>query len=83
MDTAAVIVGSGFNDGVWHEVEVALTETQATISIENDKSTVTTTSDSGSQFSGWPYFGGLKNKVPQISYQLLSDGTFVGCIKVF
>lgn len=89
LDTATAKLGSGLNDGAWHQITVKISVSQATISIDKDtcpgcsSPTVSTTSDGSSQFSGLPYMGGVRTLVPQIKQQLVTDGSFVGCIKVF
>lgn len=89
VNTTTATVGQQLNDGAWHLVTVALSGSQATISVDRDEcvgpqctKSVVTTSDSRSQYSGLPYLGGLPSLVPEIKQQLVSDGTFVGCIKV-
>lgn len=89
LDTATATLGRGLNDGAWHLVTVKISGSQATISIDKDtcigqdcSKTVTTSSDSTSKFSGLPYLGGVSKLVPQIKQELITDGTFVGCIKV-
>lgn len=90
LDTATAKVGRGLNDGAWHQITLQITGPQATISIDKDtcnadcsSASVSTTSDSSSQYAGLPYFGGVRQLVPQIRQQLMTDGSFVGCIKVF
>lgn len=90
LDTATAKLGSGLNDGAWHQITVQISGSQATVSIDKDtcsadcsSATVRTTTDGSSQFAGLPYFGGVGKLVPQIKQQLVTDGSFVGCIKVF
>lgn len=90
LDTATAKLGSGLNDGTWHLITVQISGSQATLFIDKDtcgavcsEVTVSTTPDGTSQFSGQPYFGGVRRLVPQIKHQLVTDGSFVGCIKVF
>ena len=90
LETASAKLGSGLNDGAWHQITVEITGPQATLFTDKDicgaacpSVTVSTSSDGGtSQFSGLPYFGGVRKLVPQIKEQLVTDGSFVGCIKV-
>ena len=89
LNTATASLGQGLNDGSWHQITVTISSPQATISVDKDtcigqgcSKTVVTSSDSRSTFSGLPYFGGVSRLVPQIKEQLLTDSTFVGCIKV-
>ena len=89
INTTTATVGQQLNDGAWHQVTVALSGSQATISLDSDKCVgpqctkkVVTARDSGSQHSGSPYLGGIPSLVPKIKQQLVGDGTFVGCIKV-
>ena len=89
INTTTATVGQQLNDGVWHQVTVALSGSQATISVDRDKCVgpqctkkVVTERDSRSQHSGSPYLGGIPSLVPKIKQGLVSDGTFVGCIKV-
>ena len=90
VDTAKATLGQGLNDGTWHLITVRITSSQATISVDIDtctdsdcSKTVITSSDSNTEFSGLPYLGGVNKLVPRITQELISDGTFVGCIKVF
>ena len=90
VDTAKATLGQGLNDGTWHLITVRITSSQATISVDIDtctgsdcSKTVNTNSDSNTEFSGLPYLGGVNKLVPRITQELISDGTFVGCIKVF
>ena len=90
LDTATAKLGSSLNDGAWHQITVDISGSQATLYTDKDTCgavcpsvTVSTTSDASSQFSGLPYFGGVRKLVPQIQQQLETDGSFVGCIKVF
>lgn len=90
LDTATAKLGSSLNDGAWHQITVQISGSQATLFTDKDicgavcpSVTVSTTSDGSSQFSGLPYFGDLRKLVPQIKQQLATDGSFVGCIKVF
>ena len=90
LDTATAKLGSGLNDGVWHQITLQISGSQATLFTDKDTCgavcpslAVSTTSDGSSQFSGQPYFGGVRKLVPQIKQQLVTDGSFVGCIKVF
>lgn len=90
LDTATAKLGSSLNDGAWHQITVDISGSQATLYTDKDTCgavcpsvTVSTTSDASSQFSGLPYFGGVRKLVPQIKLQLETDGSFVGCIKVF
>ena len=90
LDTATAKLGSGLNDGVWHQITVQISGSKATLFIDKDTCgaacpsvTVSTTSDASSTFSGQSYFGGVRKLVPQIKHQLVTDGSFVGCIKVF
>lgn len=89
LDTAAAKLGTRLNDGAWHQITVKVAGFQATLSIDKDTCgavcssvTVSTSSDGSSQFSGLPYFGGVSKWVPQIKQQLVTDDSFVGCIKV-
>lgn len=89
VNTTTATVGEQLNDGAWHQVTVALSGSQATISLDTDKCVgpqctkkVVTARDSGSQHFGSPYLGGIPSLVPKIKQQLVGDGTFVGCIKV-
>ena len=89
VNTTTATVGQQLNDGAWHQVTVALSGSQATISLDTDKCVgpqctkkVVTARDSGSQHFGSPYLGGIPSLVPKIKQQLVGDGTFVGCIKV-
>ncbi len=90
LDTATAKLGSGLNDGAWHQITVQISGSQATLYIDKDTCgavcssvAVSTSSDGTSQFFGQPYFGGVRRLVPQIKHQLVTDGSFVGCIKVF
>ena len=90
VDTAKATLGQGLNDGTWHLITVRITSSQATVSVDIDtctgsdcSKTVITSSDSNTEFSGLPYLGGVNKLVPRITQELISDGTFVGCIKVF
>ena len=90
VDTAKVAIGRGLNDGAWHLITVRVSGFQATISVDIDTcsgsdclKTVITTRDSTSEFSGLPYLGSVDKLAPQITQELVTDGTFVGCIKVF
>ena len=90
LDTATAKLGSNLNDGAWHQLSVDIAGPQATLFTDKDTCgavcpsvTVSTTSDANSQFSGLPSFGGVRKLVPQIKQQLETDGSFVGCIKVF
>lgn len=89
VDTAKATLGQGLNDGTWHLITLRITSSQATISVDIDtctgsdcSKTVNTNSDSNTEFSGLPYLGGVNKLVPRITQELISDGTFVGCIKV-
>ena len=89
VNTATATVGQGLNDGVWHKVNLHMSGSQARISVDEDTcvgqgctKTVVTTSDIGSQFSGLPYLGSVPSLLPGIKQQLVTDGNFVGCIKV-
>ena len=89
VDTAKATLGQGLNDGTWHLITVKITSSQATISVDIDtctgsdcSKTVITSSGSNTEFSGLPYLGGVNKLVPRITQELISDGTFVGCIKV-
>lgn len=89
QDTATAKLGRSLNDGAWHQITVDIAGPRATLFTDKDvcgaactSVTVSTTSDASSQFSGLPYFGGVKKLVPQIKQQLVTDGSFVGCIKV-
>lgn len=90
LDTATAKLGSSLNDGAWHQITVDISGSQATLYTDKDTCgavcpsvTVSTTSDASSPFSGLPYFGGVRKLVPQIKQELETDGSFVGCIKVF
>ena len=90
LDTAKATLGQGLNDGTWHLITVKITSTQATISVDEDtctgsdcSKTVNANSDSTTAFSGLPYLGGVNKLVPRITQELITNGTFVGCIKVF
>lgn len=89
QDTATAKLGRSLNDGDWHQITVDIAGPQATLFTDKDicgaactSVTVSTTSDASSQFSGLPYFGGVRKLVPQIKQELVTDGSFVGCIKV-
>ena len=90
LDTATAKLGGSLNDGAWHQITIDISGSQATLFTDKDTCgavcpsvTVSTTSDASSQFSGLPYFGDVRKLVPQIQQQLETDGSFVGCIKVF
>ena len=89
QETATTKLGSSLNDGAWHQITVDISGSQATLYTDMDicgaacpSATVSATSHATSQFSGLPYFGGVRKLVPQIKQQLVTDGSFVGCIKV-